>query len=344
MTITRRSLVVSLVLVLVPSIMFSQDDEVRQGTGLPIEVGNNVRAGDRMNVSGRIVVEGVKNLPRPPIITVIIHYAGATADRTITNDAGYYVIRNVPRNNVSIVVEVDGVEVARQPIMSPPMGNPRIDYTVPWPPAASITARPGVISAEQGYKRSGKNEELYQKATTALKSGDKQGAVTLFDQLLAADPKDYVAWTELGTIFFKAGSFDNAEACYFKAIELKKDYSVALLNLGKLYLTRKQFDNAIIALSNAVKAAPTSADAHQYLGESYLQAKKGSSALFHLNEAIKLAPTEKADLHLRIATLYDAAKQKDKAAVEYKAYLAKNPTYPDKDKLELYIKENSASQ
>ena len=339
-----RSVLFAFLFAVFPCMIAAQDDEVRQGSGLPAEIGNNVRAADRMNVSGRITLEGAKNLKRPPIITVIITYAGSAADRAVANDAGYFVIRNVPRNNVSMIVEVDGVEVVRQPIVPTSMGNPRLDYTLPWPPAMKTDAKPGVISAEPGYKRSEKNEEIYQRATTALKGGDKQAAVTLFDQLLAADPKDYVAWTELGTIFFKAGSLENAEACYFKAIELKKDYTVVLLNLGKLYLTRKQFDNAIVALSNAVKIAPTSADAHQFLGESYLQAKKGSSALYHFNEAKKLSPVDKADLHLRIATLYDAAKQKDKAAAEYRAYLVKNPNYADKVKLEQYIKDNSPAQ
>lgn len=322
----------------------AQDDEVRQGSGIPVEIGENLRAGDRMNVSGRVLLEGAKNLKRPPIITVIINYAGATADRTIANDAGYFVIRNVPRNNVALIVEVDGIEVARQPIVSPPMGNPRIDYTLPWPPAVPVDKKPGVVSAEPAYKRTDKNEEIYQRALAALKVGERQTAVGFFDQLLAADPNDYVAWTELGTIFFKANSLDNAEACYFKAIELKKDYFVALLNLGKLYLTRKQFDNAIIALSNAVKISPASADAHHFLGESYLQTKKGSSALFHFNEAIKLAPLEKADLHLRIANLFDAAKLKDKAAAEYRAFLMKVPDYADRVKLEQYIKDNSPVQ
>ena len=344
MTRARLSIVSCLLLVVFPAFGAAQDDEVRQGSGIPMQVGDNVRAGDRMNVSGRIVIEGAKNLKRMPIITVFINHAGATADRAVTNDAGYFVVRNVPRNNVSMIIEVDGVEVARQPIVSPPMGNPRIDYTIPWPPALPTEKKPGVISAEADYKRSEKNEQLYQRAVAALKNGDKQAAVTHFDQLLAADPKDYVAWTELGTLFFKANSLDNAEACYFKAIELKKDYSVALLNLGKLYLTRKQFDNAVVALSNAVKVSPGSADAHHYLGESYLQAKKGSSALYHFSEAIKLSPMDKADLHLRIATLYDAAKQKDKAAVEYRAYLAKNPNYADKAKLEQYIQDNPPSQ
>lgn len=317
----------------------AQDDEVRQASGLPMQIGENVRAGDRMNVTGRIKIEGAKQEKRTPVIAVSVTYAGAAADRALTNDEGYFLVRNVPRNNVSIIIEVDGVEVLREPIVAPPMGNPRLDYTVSWPPANSQEKRPSVVSVNQGFVRTEKNEALYKRALTALKSEDSSGAIKLLNELLAAEPKDFIAWTELGTIYFKTNSLDNAEACYFKAIELKKDYSVALLNLGKLYLLRKQYDNAVLVLSNAVKVAPTLPEGHHYLGEAYLQSKKGSSALYHLNEAIRLAPGEMADLHLRIAALYDAAKMKDKAAAEYKMFLGKRPNYPQKAQLESYIKE-----
>lgn len=318
----------------------AQDDEVRQGSGLPLEIGNNVRAGDRMNVSGQILIEEAKQLKRAPVITVTVLFGGAAADRAVANDTGFFVIRNVPRNNVSIIVDIDGVEVLRQPIVAPPMGNPRLDYTVSWPPAKSIEKKPGVVVADQAFERSEKNELTYKRAVAALKSNDTTSAVQLLNQVLAAEPKDFVAWTELGTVYFKGNSMDNAEACYFKAIEIKKDYVLALLNLGKLYLFEKQYDNAILVLSNAVKLAPNSADAHHFIGESYLQTKKGTSALYHLNEAIRLAPDEKAELHLRIAALYDAAKMKDKAAAEYKIFLSKRPSYPEKALLEAYIKEN----
>ncbi len=121
---------------------------------------------------------------------------------------------------------------------------------------------------------------------------------------------------------------------------LRSDYFAALINLGKLYLSRKRLDDAILVLSNAVASNPTSAEARHYLGESYLQAKKGSLAVPQLNEAIRLAPAEKADLHLRLASLYDAAGMKAKAAAEYKMFLEKRPEHPEKKQLEKYIAEN----
>lgn len=339
MKVLARLLFVSLTTIFVAGSVSAQDDETRQGTGLPTIIGENAARGARMNVSGRITLEGSEKLTRRPVITVLVMNSGVTAERTTTNDTGYYLVRNVPRENVVLVIEVDGNEVVRQPIVVSPMGNPRLDYTIPWP-MASPQAKPSVISANQLFVRSEKNEDLFQKAVAAAKAKEATKAVDLFNQMLTSEPKDFVAWTELGTVYFRENSLDNAEGCYFKAIELKQDYFVALLNLGKLYVTRKQFDNAVLVLSNAVKHMPDSADAHHYLGESYLQTKKGSLAVVHLNEAIRLSPTEKAEIHLRLAALYDAAKMKDKAAAEYKLFLGKRPDFAEKKQLEKYIADN----
>jgi len=338
----RRFFILSLFSLFIFGSVYSQDDETRQGTGLPSLIGQNAARGDRMNISGRITLETREKLARIPVIKVVAVYAGVTADQAVANDTGYFLVKNVPRDNITLIVEVDGTEVVRQPIVASAMGNPRYDYSIRWPMTSSST-KPSVVPANPLFARNEKNEDLLQKAIVAEKDKESAKAVGLFNQILTNEPKDFVVWTELGTLYFKDNSLDNAEACYFKAIELKKDYFVALLNLGKLYVTRKQFENAVMVLSNAVRSTPDSADAHHYLGESYLQTKKGSQAVIELNEAIRLAPVEKAEIHLRLATLYDAAKMKSKAAAEYKLFLGKRPDYPEKSRLEKYIAENPAN-
>ena len=83
-----------------------------------------------------------------------------------------------------------------------------------------------------------------------------------------------------------------------------------------------------------------SPDANYFLGESYLRLKKGSLAVPYLNEALRLDPDGMAEVHLRLATLYQAAGLREKAAAEYQAFLKKRPGYRDRRKLEKYIAEN----
>ena len=333
-----RMFLLSSIFTLLPAGAFAQDDENRQATGLPTEIKSGA-VGTRMVVSGKVIIEGVETLERKPIITITILVTGAPFARTTARDTGYYSISGIPRQDVAMVVDVDGIEVARQPLVPSPMGNMTIDMTVPITITRSLM-KPGVIAARSGFERNEKNQQLFEAAMAAIKANENGKAMKLFDELLVAEPNDYEAWTEIGTISFKSRANDSAEKAYLKAIEIKKDYFVALLNLGKLYFSDKKFDNAILVLSNAVKVKENSAEAHHFLGESYLQVKKGSLAVGELNKAITLAPVEKADLHLRLAALYDAANLRPRAAEEYKLFLAKRPDHPEKTKLEKYIKEN----
>lgn len=333
-----RCVVLFLLFLIVPQSAFTQDEETRQGTGLPSMIGENAARGGRMNLSGRIILQGVDRTKRLPVVRITAQHQGSPLDNTVANDEGYYTIRNIPRDNLTVVIEIDGTEVAREYVIPSGMGNTRVDLTIPWPAAGA--AKAAVVVAPV-YARNEKNEALFQNAITAIKAKENKRAVDLLSEILQADAKDFVAWTELGTVFFRASSLDNAEAAYFKAIQLKRDFVPALLNLGKLYVSKSKFDDAILVLTNAVKAAPDSADARHYLGESYLQIKKGSLAVVELNEAIRLAPQEKAELHLRLATLYDAAGHKARAADEYRAFLAKRPDHSAKSALQKYISEHS---
>ena len=181
---------------------------------------------------------------------------------------------------------------------------------------------------------------MLEKAQEAIRKKEYDQAASLLKQIVSGDPKDYPVWAELGTVYFRQQKLDDAEKSYQQALEAQPSFALALLNLGKLRIAKKNFDGAIEALDKAVKEQPTSADANFYLGEAYLQIKKGSKAVGYLYEAIKLDPVGKAEAHLRLAALYKGAGLKEKAVVEYEQFLAKKPDYPEKEKIQQYIKEN----
>lgn len=323
-----------IVLVLLPLATAAQTDELREATGLPIQIGQPA-------IYGQVVIKKLNRDDKKPVVHVSLLEGGSQIGRVQTNDAGYYYFLTAPRGNDTLVFEVDNNEVGRV-ILNAAVGvsrNIRQDFTIDW---AEFQRRNTVeiISTKDAYPRTPESDKAFANAMLRVKEKKFDQANVLLQDILAKDPKDFVAWTELGTSYFKQSSLDNAEACYFKAIELKKDYFLALINLGQLYIERRQFDNAILVLSNAVKVSHDSADAHHFLGEAYLQVKKGSSAEFHFKEALRLSPMEKADVHLRLAALYDAAGLKGKASSEYKLFLVKRPDYSQKAQLEKYIADN----
>lgn len=281
-----------------------------------------------------------------PITYEVILYtiSGHVVSRQTVSNNGRYRFLDVANGEYNLVVEVENNEVARIRILlaEPFKTDVRRDISLEWrsPPGTRSTGQIGTIAAVDTYKRTPANEAQFNKALAAIKEEKYDEALALLDRVLSIDPKDFIAWTELGTVKFKQGRFGEAEKPYQQALEANPSYIVALMNLGKLRMAEKQYDAAVEVFNRAVAAQPRSADANHFLGEAYLQIKKGSKAVGYLNEAVRLDPIGKAEIHLRLATLYNGAGMKDKAAKEYEQFLAKKPDYPGKKKLEQYISEN----
>lgn len=194
----------------------------------------------------------------------------------------------------------------------------------------------GTVSVDSD-NRSNQNRNLYDKAMKEISNNKLPKATATLRSLVEADPKDYAAWNELGMVYFVQKDLEAAANSYAKAIELKPDYVTAHVSLGRVRLAQKQNDVAITVLETALKADPKSASANYFLGEAYLALKKGSMAVNYMNEALKLDPVGMANAHLRLATLYNLAGYKDRAALEYNEFLKKKPDYPEAQKLRDYI-------
>jgi tetratricopeptide (TPR) repeat protein len=303
---------------------------------MPIPIGQAV-------TWGKIDIRGLRPGERKPTIIVTLIAEGAELGRSIANDEGYYYFLMRPRDGAFLVVTVGGTEIGRQPIFS--SRGDRFDMEINWTEGlAGREAAPGVISVRDAYaERSSTNQRLFERASAAAKANRPDEAIKLFNELLASDQNDFVAWTEVGTLHFTAKKNSEAEKAYKRALELRPDFAIALVNLGKLYLSQNKLDQAIETLTKAVEAEPNSPEAHHFLGESYLQARRGSLAVGHLYKALELAPIEKAEIHLRLAALYNAAGARDRAAAEYKAFLEKVPDHAERNTMEKYIKDNSGN-
>ncbi len=260
--------------------------------------------------------------------------------RATVAPGGRYRFNNVAAGaEYDLVIEVDGAEIARTHIFL--SGRPGSDFQqdleFAWKPIGKSTIKPGTVSASDLYKRSDANQSLFEKAQNAIDSKKYDAAVPFLTQIVESDKQDFQAWTELGTTYLLLDKKGDAEKAYQKALEVRPTFNLALLALGRLRVGEKKYEEAIVPLTTLVELDPKSPDGNYFLGEAYLQIKKGSKAVPYLNEAAKLGRPE---AHLRLATLYDMVGLKEKAAIEYDAFLKKKPEYPDRKKLEKYIADN----
>lgn len=288
---------------------------------------------------GDLKVDESKAEGQKPLSFDIILYTegGNVVGRQAVPNGGRYRFMDLANGWYNLAVEVEGNEVARVrvQVVSTFKTDFRQDLALEW--RARPSARPATTVAADAYKRPAAAQKIYERAEEALTAKRYADAASLFQQVVGADAKDYEAWLELGTTQLFQENYAEAEKAYLNAAAAKPTVQLPYVNLGRLRMLRKDYEGAVEALSKAVELKPPSADASFLMGEAYLQLKKGSKAVPYLEEAARLG---RADAHLRLATLYNAAGLKDRAAAEYEQFLLKKPDAPERKRLEQYIKEN----
>lgn len=282
---------------------------------------------------------------KPMILDVLLYTKGMQlVARQRISPNGRYKFMDIFDGDYWLVIELEGAEVVRDSVFIAKAAittDIRHDLALEWRTTGGRSAGgSGVVSAADLYNRSASNRSLYEKSAKEIGGKNYAQAIATLKDLVAADPKDFQAWSDLGMLYFIQKDYEAAENCYASAVTAKPAYFPAVFNLGKVQLARKNYEQAIASLEAALKIEPKSAQANYFLGDAYLGIKKGSKAVVYLNEALSIDPVGMAEAHLRLAALYNGAGMKDKAANEYEQFLKKKPDYPDRKKLEQYIADN----
>ena len=310
-------------------VAFGQIDGARQASG-PLSM-------DTRMVYGRVAFDGIEPGGKRPTVYVTLFTRRLQANRSTIDSEGYFYFRDIVADGGTLVVEVNGVEVTRQTLLSVGPKQQRVDFYVMVPSTKTALAKPGTLSAKYAYERSKENTELLNKAVSAIENNHPEKAIPHLQKIVASDPNDFPVLTILGAAYGATSDLANAEASYLAALKVKPDSTATMLGLGKLYLTHKNPEAAVTILEKAKEVEPENAMGLRLLGEAYLQVKKGSKAVAVLNEAIRLQPVEMAECHLMMAKLYDIVGAKHLAAQEYKLFLQKVPGHAEKDKMAAYI-------
>jgi len=289
-------------------------------------------------VFGRIVVRSVRQDAKPPRVVAIYSDSLQPATRQVVGRSGNYCFQKRGSGG-TLVIEIDGVEAARKSVFDVSNTRQREDFDV-YPPGTNEPTQPGVINAKFARPPNEMTADLYKKAAAAEQDNQSAKAIGLVKEIVAIDPEDFVAWAKLGTLHLANNAVPEARTALERSLALRKDYTPALLNLGIINAVDGSVAAAIELFERAVIADPLSAKTYRLLGEAYLQARRGNDGLAALDEALRLDPIGMAECHLLKARLYDLAGAKNLATKEYKAFLAKVASHPDKKKFEKYIKDN----
>lgn len=290
-------------------------------------------------VYGRVRVVGSPPAGKVPKVAVTYTNRSQSPERITLGRSGNYCFRLTNRSDGMLVVDVDGVEVARRQVASfgPPQVREDFEVSVG---DGSNAERTGVISSKYLYPRNERTAPFYKQAAEAEAAKDLAAATKALQAVVEEDAKDFIGWGLLAGVLLERKMLGEADAAVRRSLELKVEYAPAWLTAGRIRTAQEQYAAAIEIFKHAATLEPKNARVYQLLGEAYLLAKQGTLGAEALNKAIELDPRGMAELHLQLAHLYQLAKAPALAAAEYKKFLAKVPDHPDKAKFEKFIKDN----
>lgn len=155
-------------------------------------------------------------------------------------------------------------------------------------------------------------------ARAAIRQKDYPAAEAHLKRAVTADPRNFIAYDELGDTYLEEQKYDLAIAVFSKAAELKPSDSYAQMELGRAYHALKKPDLAGQHFQEAVRISPNDPDARYLLGLWYVEQNAPGSAIPQLQEAARLAPDD-PDAKNALAYAQNQLTQQSKAAPPHPA-------------------------
>ena len=185
-------------------------------------------------------------------------------------------------------------------------------------PVPSPLRRPGSSSAPGA-------SDLFVAAVQAEEAGDKNRAISLYEQILRHDPAYAPAYINLGTIHFHLRRYGRAEELYRRATEADPGYVLAFFDLGNVLDELDRPEESIAAYLRAIALAPRYADAHYNLALAYERKGACRAALRHWQTYSRLDRTGPWAEHARIQIRKLLNREKLSIAWRSQGYVAPSP-------------------
>ena len=149
-------------------------------------------------------------------------------------------------------------------------------------------------------------------------------AETLWNDNLSRNPNSWVAYYNLGLIYFKKGLYDQAVSDYNKAIEINPADSEAYNNRGIVYFKKGLFDLAISDYNKALEINPVNAKAYNNRGIVYFKKGLYDLAVSDYTKALETSPAD-AEAYNNRGTVYRDKGWYDLAIFDYSKAIEIDP-------------------
>jgi tetratricopeptide (TPR) repeat protein len=252
-----------------------------------------------------------------------------------TGTEGEFVFQGLPSGEYWVIVEAEGFESVRQPVMLDEHVNPKMQANVVLEPAKSPKPLSPVLSGNaSSYTMNARNIQApvnpqvlreYDRGRTQEGKGNLSAAAHHYRKVLRLEPDYYPALNNLGALYERQGDHRRAEELLATAVGVDPDDGEAYVNLGHSLYEEGRYSEAADRLEEGLKRSPNSAMGHFFLGSADLKLGKIGEAELHLKRACTLDPNGLPAAHLQLANAYLRAHDTIAASAELRTYLQANP-------------------
>jgi Flp pilus assembly protein TadD len=158
--------------------------------------------------------------------------------------------------------------------------------------------------------------ELVKSGNEARNNGNYALAIDLLNRAVETDPKNKLAWNDLGLAYFDSRQDDLAANAYHKQLEINPYDQYAYNNLGRICLRQRKYDEAEKWFLKQIEVTPLDKYAHHNLGITYVEWHKYEQAIPELDRAASILPNN-ADPQVRLGEAYLNLGQDDKAMAAF---------------------------
>ena len=161
---------------------------------------------------------------------------------------------------------------------------------------------------------------------SSLQIGCWRNSTSLFENALKNTENNYLAYNNLGNIYFRKGQIDEALNYYYSSIQIQPAFAIAQSNMGAALVRKGKIQKAIDQFNFALSIDPDQNDTRQNL-KNTLVARDFTIKKIAAKEKEAQFDPENFKLHFELGTLYQSLGQTDKALKQYESVVSTQPDF-----------------
>ena len=163
-------------------------------------------------------------------------------------------------------------------------------------------------------------------AQKLLDQGELQQAIFKMEDDLADNPDDFSLNTDLGSMYYIDGKYDQAQEKFTRAAQLAPSSPIPWNNLGLVEVQKGNIRNALENYKKALELEPGFVDAMLNMGTIFLESGHLKEAL-QMGEKASTSKEKKYKGYYLMAQVYKAQEETDKAILFYGKTIEEKPDF-----------------